>query len=341
MKRYWYGALAVMLMLVVLALAGYRSRSVPQSPAPGEEAVRSRTGGVAGAPAPMPAPSPAAMPPTLSMQAADAAGSSVQSPMKSDTSGQQGNFPLGANVNNPDRKIVLNAEIHLKVGDVENAIGELRILASMSGGYVANSQMSGQKHTRRTGLIVLRVPSGHYESIIARMKDLGEIQDIRDWTQDVTAEFLDLEPRIASKQKHLDQLMKLYDRGGTTEELMRLTMEIDRVQGELESLKGRLKFLTNLVDFSTITVRVVEEAVPQKEPPKSVIDRAIRAFENSVTGLINFLGDVVVWGAGALPKFAFWSALALVGAFAFRLWRTRRGTPPPSTPPPSTPPPSA
>lgn len=253
-----------------------------------------------------------------------AAAPSPQSP-----SDQKVMDPSSANVPQSERKIILNAEVHVKVEDVEKAIGELRDLAAASGGYVAGSQVTGQKHTGRQGTISMRIPSGNYEPFVQRIQEFGEVQDFRDGTQDVTAEFLDLEPRIAAKEKHLEQLMALYNRSGSIEELMRLTTEIDRVQGELDSMKGRLKYLTNQVDFSTITVRLFEESSPlPPPPPRNVWERAVRSFKNSVIGLVTFMGNLVVAGAGILPQLAFLGVLAAGGYGIVRMVRPRRKDPP-------------
>lgn len=233
-----------------------------------------------------------------------------------------------------DRKIILNAEVHIKVKDVEEAIGGLRSLASNSGGYVAHTQLSGQKTSGRRGEITMRIPSGQYEPVMQRLMEFGEVRDARDWTEDVTDQFLDLQPRIAAKEKHLEQLMALYDRGGSTEELMRLTTEIDRVQGEVDSMKGRLQYLSNQVAFSTITAQLYEDGTPMPPPPpKNVWERSVRSFKTSVSGLIEFLGDLVVLSAGLLPQIVFWGALVLITIAVLRVVRTRRKDPPaPPTP---------
>jgi len=171
--------------------------------------------------------------------------------------------------------------------------------------------------------MTLRVPAGSYDSIVTLIAGLGEeVLSRREWTDDVTAEYLDLDARIKTQEVHLDQLQKLYSKGGTIKEMMELEQEIARVTSDIESMKGRFRFLTHQVDFSTITVRLYEpgSATPIK-PPKTVMERVNLEFTNSWHGAVNFTGNAVVFLAGAVPVLVY---LAIVGGVAYLVLRYAR-----------------
>lgn len=45
-----------------------------------------------------------------------------------------------------------------------------------------------------------------------------------------------------------------------TEDLIKISQDLERVQSEIEGLKGKIKYLENQSDFSTITVSIQETA---------------------------------------------------------------------------------
>ncbi|MEM7394985.1 MAG: DUF4349 domain-containing protein, partial [Verrucomicrobiota bacterium] len=57
--------------------------------------------------------------------------------------------------------------------------------------------------------------------------------------------------------------VKLLDKGGAVEELLKIEEQLGRVTGEIERLKGKIKYYKHAVAFSTLTVRL-NSALPQK-----------------------------------------------------------------------------
>lgn len=218
-----------------------------------------------------------------------------------------------------DRKIILNAEVHLRVKDVDEAISQLGTAVRSAGGYVQDSKQQGTRQQGRTVSMVMRVPSGSYNNIIVMLRGMGEVQTQREFAQDVTAEFLDIEARIKTKEVHLAQLQKLYERGGSIKEMMELEQEIARVTADLESIKGRYKVLSNQVEFSTITASLYEPGAPAPiQEPKNVWERIKTGFTGSVRALVNFTGDLVVAIATLIPALVY---LAFLGGLAYAAYR--------------------
>ncbi|HLN64161.1 MAG TPA: DUF4349 domain-containing protein, partial [Symbiobacteriaceae bacterium] len=146
-----------------------------------------------------------------------------------------------------DRKLVLNAQFDLRIKDADDATNRISQAVRTAGGYVQETRQTGTKQQGRTVSIVVRVPSGQYGSIVDLVTGLGEVTSRREWTQDVTEQYVDLDQRIKAKQVQLEQLRKLYERTGTVKEMMELESEINRVQSDLESMEGRMRVLSNQV----------------------------------------------------------------------------------------------
>lgn len=227
-----------------------------------------------------------------------------------------------------ERKQIYHAEAELRVSDAEEALTRLTEAVKTAGGYVQETSQSG---TRESGLqirVVLRVPADQFRSVVDLLPTVGEVRHRREWTQDVTEEYVDLEARIAAKETHLEQLRKLYERSGTVQELMELEKEIARVTGELESLKGRYRALSSQVALSTITVTLTEISTGSPPPaPRNLWERMRRGFVTSWNGVINSMADLVVLLVMLVPLLLWVVILAPIGFVLYRLIRRRRRPP--------------
>lgn len=225
-----------------------------------------------------------------------------------------------------DRKVILNAELGLKVKDADSALSQIAELVKGAGGYVHETREEGSKQRGRTMYLTLRVPSERYDSVLTKLGELGEGTGRRTWSDDVTAEYFDLDIRIKTREAHLEQLRRLIEKGGTIKELMEVEQEIARVTADLESMKGRYRLLSNQVAYSTIKVTLYEPGAPTPiKPPETVWERMKLGFLESWHGVVNFTGDLAVAIVSALPTLIY---LIVVGGGAYlviRRFRNRGG----------------
>lgn len=233
------------------------------------------------------------------------------------------------------RKEIKNANFELKVKNVDDADKQLRAALQAAGGFIQSSQIEGQKENGRRMTIQIRVPAAGYDNTFSAIAGLGEEITRKEWTQDVTQEYYDLEARINVQEAHLAQLKKLYEKAGTIPEMIQLEQEIARVQAEMDSLKGRYQYLSNQVAFSTITVYLFEPGAPTPiQPPKTLWERMTRGFIGSTNNFVNFLGNLLVLIVSAIPVII---PLGIVGLAGRKLYvvierRRRKNAPPPAFP---------
>ncbi|MDB4895363.1 MAG: hypothetical protein JWN15_1625, partial [Firmicutes bacterium] len=221
-----------------------------------------------------------------------------------------------------DRKIIQNAQFDVKVKNSDDAVAHIGQVVRASGGYVQETKQSGTQQQGRTINMTVRVPASQYGSVIDLINGLGDVTQRREWTEDVTEQYVDLEARIKTQQLHLQQLNKLYERSGSIKEMMDLEQEISRVTADLESMQGKIKVLASRVDFSTISVNLYEPGAPAPiAAPRNVWERVKLGFRSSTSGLANFTGDLAVFLAILLPVLAYVLVLGGVGYALYRLLR--------------------
>ena len=135
----------------------------------------------------------------------------------------------------------------------------MKDLAEQHSGYIAKSNVRGRPGSPRSGEWTIRVPVANYEDFLAAARELGETRSVRTDSDDVTAEFYDVEARIRNKKQEEDRLRKhLEDSTGKLEDILHVEREISRVRGEIERMEGRMRVLKDLTSLTTINLRVDE-----------------------------------------------------------------------------------
>lgn len=310
----------VSLLALLALLASACSGGAKQAP---RDSASSNSGSAASKPeiaTASPAPSQAA-PMTPPASGAATTGNSKSMPPVSTTSTVTGN-----------QKVIMNADLEMKIKDADDAVSRIVTAVKQAGGIVQTNQFTGTKGKGRSVAMILRVPSGSYADAVSSIAGLAEeVMSRREWAQDVTDQFIDLEARVKTQEAHLAQLQKLYDRAGSIKEMMDLEQEISRVTSDIESMKGRLRYLTDQVEYSTINVKLYEPDTPvpvQLQTPKTVAQRIRVAFLDSWHGVVNFTGDLVVFVVGALPILAYLAIFGGIGYAGYRVVRRRFRRPP-------------
>ncbi|HYF91735.1 MAG TPA: DUF4349 domain-containing protein [Symbiobacteriaceae bacterium] len=229
----------------------------------------------------------------------------------------------------PGRKIVLNAEYQLQVTDAVTAMQRLQTLAATTAGYVVDAALNKGHDGSWAGRLTLRLPSGQYNGAIAEIRRIGEVQQERQWSQDVTERYYDLEARIRIQEEYERKLQELAAKATTFDDWMKLTRQINDTRALIEQMQGSLKLLSNQVEYSTINILFTQPA-PGKEPPpppdedKGLWASMTRAFQRSIDWF-GALGQSLLVGAAAVAPFLV--AVAVFGLIGLALWRRRRTGP--------------
>jgi hypothetical protein len=219
------------------------------------------------------------------------------------------------------RKLIRNADLALKVESVDTAIHRLTRLAEEVGGYVTSQEQSTGARGSVQGRAVLRVPTERLDDVLSSVADAGEMLSQHIWITDVTDRYYDIEVHLNNAREEREQLRLLLGRAERLDDILRVRRELNRVTSEYERLAGQMNRLSSQIQYSTVTVSLVERLPPSHdtERPTGKLAQAFRdmvdVFWNTVAGMIRFTGAVVP--VGAAIALLIWGAIALV--------RRRRG----------------
>jgi len=121
--------------------------------------------------------------------------------------------------------------------------------------------------------ITVKVPPGDFQSTVDAVARLGTVRRRSITTDEVTAQFTDLQARVGSARLSRDRIDTLLAAATRTADVVELEGALEQRQTALEQLEGQLRVAQARVALSTITVTFVtpphaaQLAAPRHSPP--------------------------------------------------------------------------
>jgi len=252
------------------------------------------------------------------------------------TPGMAGSASDGPGAEGVSRKVIYDATLDLSVADAAPAAAKVAELVASSGGYIAEESLIGSPGSARSQFWRLRIPIDRFDGVVRSLMALGELERFDRKSQDVTAEYYDVEARIKNKQVQEKTLQKiLEERSGQLEEVLKVEVELSRVRGEIEQMQGRLRVLQNLTSLATLslTIRERDRFEPAAPVVASFPTRVARAWNDSVADFIDAGQALILFAVGQALWLPFW-ALGLFLAWRGAHWLVRATRTPASSPAP-------
>jgi hypothetical protein len=214
-----------------------------------------------------------------------------------------------------ERKVIHQAQLELKVKNLEKAQMKIENKVAEYGGYVVESNVYREDEELVEGTITVRVPEAHFQDFLADSE--GEASEVvgRNVTgQDVTEQYVDLKARLKSKRAVEERLLAFMKDAEKTEDLLKISSDLAVVQEEIEQLTGQMKYLENQTSYSTVTItlsqdRIVVPGIDNKE--LNTWERTKKQLATSANLLLKAGSGIIVFIIGNLPIFII---LGVVGA---------------------------
>lgn len=268
---------------------------------------------------------PAATPPPAAVVSADAYDGRSMGMMGETTAAaaarEEAPPPAAAEPAGVSRKVIYNATLDLAVEGLDAAAARVGELVASSGGYIAEETMSGSPGSTRSQFWKLRIPVDRFDGFVKSVMALGELVQFNRTSQDVTAEFYDVEARIKNKQVQEQTLQKiLEERSGQLEEVLKVEVELSRVRGEIEQMQGRIRVLRNLSSLATLTLTLRERERFQPTTPV-VADfptQVARTWQASLTRLADVGKALVLFAVAQAVWLPFWAIGLLIAWMVVR-----------------------
>jgi hypothetical protein len=218
-------------------------------------------------------------------------------------------------------RVVKTGSVSLEIDKdtFETAVSRITALVTGMGGYVAESSTS-EADKVPSGSITVRVPASSFESLLTELRRLGTVESVNSKGVDVTAQFKDLEARLAALRATRDRLFEVLRGARNVGDIIAVQDRITGVQTEIEQLQGQQGLLEDQASFGTVAVTLAEpgariEATSESDDGIGAAWReARRRFGDAVEALVEASGTLAVVLLVAL----------VLGALGWLGWRRGR-----------------
>ena len=210
-----------------------------------------------------------------------------------------------------ERKIVYNSSVRLvlKKTSFEEFETEIANLVANHQAYRSNVIFNRNRGENRSGTWVIRVPTDQYTDFLEAVKTLGIPEEVQEKTKDVTAQYVDLEARIANQKKLETRILGVLDEvKGNIGEVLQVEQQLARVRENIERLEGQMRVLRDQVTLATLTIHVREdkEYVPPQAPGfgyqiGEIWNKSLGAMKAFGKGLVLFLVAILPWLVVIVP----------------------------------------
>lgn len=207
-------------------------------------------------------------------------------------------------------------ELEVKKGNLDDAYTDAIVIANEAGGYLAGTDRSTHR-----AVLTIKVPADKFEAVLAKLGKSGKVTGTQVQSEDVTAEYVDLDARLRNWKAQEAVFLDLMAEAKTIGDTITVQQQLSAVQQQIEQIEGQQRLLEGQAAMSTLTLTVAEPGVvvrpTEPEAPSTLATAWHRAWNASaaiVGGVIVVLGVMIPLGI-----------IALVGFLLFRLFtRTRR-----------------
>jgi hypothetical protein len=221
----------------------------------------------------------------------------------------------------PDVKgpmIEQNVSLHIVPSNYDDASATIEKLASAHGGYVGTLTATAQTGSARGVNVELRIPAKQSDAFIADVRKLGKVVEETRTTEEVTAEYVDLQARMKASKAAEQRLVELLGtRTGKLSDVLEVERELARVRSEIESMQGQANVMLHEVNYATVKVELSEEyheTLHSDSVGSKLRDAFVGGLKNLEDGIVGALIFVLEDGL----SIAFWGGILLAIALVVR-----------------------
>ena len=216
--------------------------------------------------------------------------------------------------------VIRTATLRLVASDFNSARASVESIVTQAGGFLDQMTVNGAPGSAQVLTGTLRVPADGLRDALAKLRQLGQVTEDTQGSEDVTDQLVDLEARLANAratEQRLNDILK--NRTGKLSDVLEVEREVSRVRLEIEQMDAQRVNMGRRVAYATITLQIDEVRKAGLESgPLALSTRLHVAAADGLEAALESLVGAVLLVLRAGPATALWLAAAAVVWIAAR-----------------------
>lgn len=195
-----------------------------------------------------------------------------------------------------EQKIIKTGNIKFETDHLDTTYEKIKKAIKNQNAYIQNDS-EGKEYGSIYRRITVRIPNQNFDAFIKDISTGVTYFDNKEInSQDVTAEYIDLDARLKAKKKLEDRYLELLAKATKMSEMLEIEAQLSAIREEVEAKEGQLKYLQNQVSLSTITIEFYKTIAEESGVTISYGAKLWNAFKSGFYGISSFfLGLLEVW----------------------------------------------
>jgi hypothetical protein len=204
-----------------------------------------------------------------------------------------------------DRMIVRRASLALIVQDTEASFRRLQEIAADQGGWISSLETGQTVQGSLQTSVSIQVPVEAFNQMLAQLKAMdAELLSERITSQDVTADYVDLDARARNLELAEQELQELLEaareRGEKAQGILSIYDELVGIRQQIEQLKGQMNLLEHSAAMARIDVALIPEEVAPP-PPGFDAGRVLSDAWKEVVHTLEEIATALLWALAFAP----------------------------------------
>ena len=202
-----------------------------------------------------------------------------------------------------ESKIIRTASLTIATKTYDESLALLRQLCGDAGGWVSWSSESTGGTGLRSASLTLRIPASRLDAFLEGTGGAGRVTYRSETADDVSDSYYDTAARLETQKALMARLRALVTDAASLSDLLELESQIADTQYQIDRLQSSLNSTDRQVSYATVDVTLQEENASSDitDGEKSLGQRILSALETGLEAFLDFLSDMAVFLAAALP----------------------------------------
>ena len=225
-------------------------------------------------------------------------------------------------------KIIYSVHANIETMEFDESVAKVNQMLQSFNAFIENSSVSGINYQsrfygwneHRYAYFNIRVPVGNLNAMVDTLETLGNVTHRSNDAINITTQFHDTQSRLNSLKIQEERLLDMLKKADDVPDLIMIEERLSDVRYQVEILTTTLMGWQRQVDYSTVTLSLVE-VIEFTEPPQlkvSYWEQISTGFIGTIKAIGGFFMDIFKWLIVSAPVLLIIAILVLVALIIIR-----------------------